>query len=126
MSLTLLLSMSLSSKSLASEVVKAFPAPSPSFEVVDTKVEKCDEHTTVGALISSNADESVYRLEFYALFDGKGDPKLFSVAIQPADLPKPTGVFILEPDGKIHRYGADELTGKNPCSAAKALYKPAK
>ena len=81
------------------------------------KEQKCKNGTRIAQLLLVD-DEKIIRTELYVLINNK--PTLFAVGV--ATSSTLLGVFILQPDGKILRYGSsDQDKLPEPCSAAQAL-----
>jgi len=115
--LTLALSLSLTTSALSQEIVKKFPDKSITAEPVGTGEKVCPKGAHVAAIVYENEDHT-YRKEIYLLVGS--DALLFAVSIFSEQ--QVFGVFILQPNRTIKRFGANDLKKlRAVCDDAQAL-----
>jgi len=102
---------------MAQETVKKFPDKSATAEPVGTGETVCPKGAKIAAIVYENEDHT-YRKEIYVLTGN--DARLFAVAVFSGE--QVFGVFILQPDRTIKRFGANDLKKLHAvCADAQAL-----
>jgi len=102
---------------LSQETVKKFPDKSATAEPIGTGETVCPKGAHIAAIVYENEDHT-YRKEIYVLTGN--DSLLFAVAVFSEQ--QVLGIFILQPNRTIKRFGANDLKKLHAvCADAQAL-----